>query len=373
MSSPIRLGRSPSNALPQLVGGGAQLVRRSLGEGGRAEGVLSALALRTMSRHSGACPKPATSSPFRRHRWTRRKPLADAIDEHIAIDALAVTVNETDEARALWNAAAYFPDEESATAARTLMGRDAEITPVPQVDWVRKSLEGLAPVTAGRFFLHGSHDRARRRAGGQSFEIDAGTAFGTGHHGTTAGCLLALDDILKRHTPRRIFDLGCGTGVLAIAAARATRRPVLATDIDPEAVRVTIANARLNALGPLTRAHTAAGLHHPVIRQSAPYDSGLRQHPRPPAGGAGARPLRPHAPGGHLILSGLTREQLRWIKACYQTRGLIHARTIFMGNWVALVMKRTGINAKRPGHGKPGRLQITSASPARAPGWEVDA
>lgn len=299
--------------------------------------------------------------------------LADAVDEHIAIDALAVTVNETDETRALWSAAAYFPDEESAAAARTLMDREAEITPVPQVDWVRKSLEGLAPVTAGRFFLHGSHDRARRRAGGHAFEIDAGTAFGTGHHGTTAGCLLALDDILKRHAPRRIFDLGCGTGVLAIAAARATRRPVLATDIDPEAVRVTIANARHNALGPLTRAHTAAGLHHSVIRQSAPYDLIFANILARPLAALAHGLSGLIAPGGHLILSGLTREQLRWIKACYQTRGLIHARTIFMGNWVALVMKRTGINAKRPGHGRPGRLQITSASPSRAPGWEVDA
>ncbi len=240
---------------------------------------------------------------------------------------------------------------------------------MPHVDWVRKSLEGLAPVTAGRFFLHGSHDRARRRAGGQSFEIDAGTAFGTGHHGTTAGCLLALDGILKHQTPRRMFDLGCGTGVLAIAAARATRQAVLATDIDPEAVRVTIGNAKLNALGPLTRAHTAAGLHHPVIRQSAPYDLVFANILARPLAALAQGLSTLLAPGGNLILSGLTRDQLRWIKACYQTRGLIHARTIFMGNWVALVMKRTGINAKRPGHGRPGRLQITS----RAPGWELDA
>lgn len=299
--------------------------------------------------------------------------LADAIDEHIAIDALAVTVNETDEERALWNVVAYFPDETSATAARSVIGRDAAIAPVPDVDWVRKSLEGLAPVTAGRFFLHGSHDRARRRAGGQSFEIDAGTAFGTGHHGTTAGCLLALDDILKRHTPRRIFDLGCGTGVLAIATARATRKRVLATDIDPEAVRVTIANARLNALGPFTRAHTAAGLHHPVIRQSAPYDLIFANILARPLASLAQGLSTLLAPGGHLILSGLTREQLRWIKACYQARGLVHARTIFMGNWVALVMKKIGINAKRPGYGKPGRLQNTSRAPAQGLGWELDA
>lgn len=299
--------------------------------------------------------------------------LADAIDAHIAIDALAVTVNEVDEDKALWSASAYFPDAESAAEARTLVGLSGEISPVPDVDWVRKSLEGLAPVTAGRFFLHGSHDRDKRRAGGFNFEIDAGTAFGTGHHGTTAGCLLALDDILKRNAPRRIFDLGCGTGVLAIAAARATRQRVLATDIDPEAVRVTVANARLNALAPLTRAHTAAGLHHPVIRQSATYDLIFANILARPLAALAQGITGLLAPGGHVILSGLTREQLRWIKACYATRGLLHARTIFMGNWVALVMKKPGRNAKRPGYGKPGRLQNTSNTLSRAAGWEVDA
>lgn len=297
--------------------------------------------------------------------------LADRIDEHPAIDALAVTVNETDEARALWNVVAYFPDDASAAAARDALGLAADIAAVPDVDWVRKSLEGLAPVAAGRFYLHGSHDRERRRGGGQSLEIDAGTAFGTGHHGTTAGCLLALDHILKRQAPQRIFDLGCGTGVLAIAAAQATRRPVLATDIDPEAVRVTLENARVNALRPLTRAQTAAGLHHPVIRRQAPYDLIFANILARPLAALAQGLSTLLAPGGHLILSGLTREQLRWIKACYLARGLTHSRTLFMGNWVALVMtrpQRPSAKAKRPGSG-PGRLQITS----RAPGWELDA
>ncbi len=298
--------------------------------------------------------------------------LADRIDEHPAIDALAVTVNETDEAQALWNVVAYFPDEETAAAARDSIGLPADVAAVPDVDWVRKSLEGLAPVAAGRFFLHGSHDRERRRAGGYAIEIDAGTAFGTGHHGTTAGCLLALDHILKTQRPRRIFDLGCGTGVLAIAAALATRQPVLATDIDPEAVRVTIDNARINGLRPLTRAQTAPGLHHPVIRRAAPYDLIFANILARPLASLAQGLSGLLAPGGHLILSGLTREQLRWIKACYLARGLSHARTIFMGNWVALVMVRPrrqgGPIARRPGSG-PGRLQITS----RAPGWELDA
>ncbi len=323
-------------------------------------------------------PLFAIRSPMTEARYTLTSPatdlataqdLADLIDSHIAIDALAVTINETDETQNLWAVTAYFPDQASAHHANTTLGLGADIAPVPDVDWVRKSLEGLAPVTAGRFFLHGSHDRAKRRAGGYSFEIDAGTAFGTGHHGTTAGCLLALDGILKRHRPCRIFDLGCGTGVLAIAAARATRHGVLATDIDPEAVRVTAANARLNALGPLTRAHTAAGLHHPVIRNAAPYDLIFANILARPLAALAQGLSAILAPGGHLILSGLTRDQLRWIKACYTARGLVHAQTIFMGNWVALVMRRTGIKAKRPGFGKPGRLQITS----RAPGWEADA
>jgi ribosomal protein L11 methyltransferase len=298
--------------------------------------------------------------------------LADRIDEHAAIDALAVTVNETDEERNLWNVVAYFPDDAAAAAARAVIGLPADIAAVPDVDWVRKSLEGLAPVAAGRFYLHGSHDRERRRGGGHSLEIDAGTAFGTGHHGTTAGCLLALDHILKKQRPRRIFDLGCGTGVLAIAAALATRQPVLATDIDPEAVRVTIANARINALRPLTRAQTAAGLHHEVIRREAPYDLIFANILARPLAALAHGLSGLLAPGGHLILSGLTREQLRWIKACYLARGLTHDRTIFMGNWVALVMKRparqAGPKAKRPGSG-PGRLQNTSL----APGWELDA
>lgn len=294
--------------------------------------------------------------------------LADAIDNHIALDALAITVNETDEVHNLWNVVAYFADEAEALAAKRTLDIEAIIAPVPDVDWVRLSLEGLAPVAAGRFFLHGSHDRDKRRAGGVSLEIDAGTAFGTGHHGTTAGCLLALDQILKNHQPRRVFDLGCGTGVLAIAAAKATRRAVLATDIDPEATRVTLANARLNHLAPFTSTRTAAGLHHPAIRQSAPFDLIFANILARPLASLAQGITTLLAPGGHVILSGLTRDQLRWIKACYTTRGLVHNSTITMGNWVALVMCKSSKNAKRPKQSS-GRLQITS----RATGWELDA
>lgn len=274
--------------------------------------------------------------------------LAEQIENDFRLDPLVVTINETDEAKALWETVAWFESDELAYEARLALSEpDAVINAVPDLDWVKRSLEGLAPVAAGRFFLHGSHDRHVRRAGGISLEIDAGTAFGTGHHGTTAGCLEALDDILKRHRPRRILDLGCGTGVLAIAASQALKTKALATDIDPEAVRVTVNNAALNGVRPLLCGKTAAGLHHSSIRGSAPYDLIFAN--------ILARPLTMLAPGlcvilapgGHLILSGLTIDQKRWIAACYQNRGLIITKTVRKENWLAIVMTKPRKN-KRP-------------------------
>jgi ribosomal protein L11 methyltransferase len=216
----------------------------------------------------------------------------------------------------------------------------AAIVPLPQRDWVRQSLEGLAPVAAGRFFLHGSHDRERRRSGGISLEIDAGTAFGTGHHGTTEGCLRALDGLLKRRKPRRILDLGCGTGVLAIAAARATGTPALATDIDPEAVRVTLANARHNGAAGLVRGLTAPGLKDHRIHKGAPYDLILANILARPLVQLAAGLTAILAPGGDLILSGLTRDQVRWVMAAYLNRGLRPLTVGMIGNWATLHLTR---------------------------------
>jgi ribosomal protein L11 methyltransferase len=242
--------------------------------------------------------------------------LATALEENIRLDPLAITINETDEAKALWELVLYFESEEDAEAARAIDAlAEGRIAPLPQQDWVRQSLEGLAPVTAGRFFLHGAHDRPRRRAGGISLEIDAGTAFGTGHHGTTEGCLFALDSILKRRRPARILDVGCGTGVLAIAAARATGRKALASDIDPEAVRVTLANAALNGVRPLIASFAAAGLAHPRIATHGPYDLIFANILARPLVALSTGLARALMPGGELILSGLTLDQMRWIEA----------------------------------------------------------
>jgi ribosomal protein L11 methyltransferase len=294
--------------------------------------------------------------------------LADVIDVHISIDAMAVTVNETDEANALWDTVAYFEDEASARQALDVLAiSDAVIAEVPNVDWVRRSLEGLSPVTAGRFFLHGSHDRDKRRSGGHSFEIDAGTAFGTGHHGTTAGCLAIFDAILKHTAPKRIFDLGCGTGVLAIAAAKACNARVLATDIDAEAVRVTKLNAALNTLSPRMHAITAPGLHHMAIRAHAPYDLIFANILARPLVSLAQGLSRLVAPGGTIILSGLTHDQLRWVSAAYKARGLTPTHIVRNDAWIAVAMCRPRSKTKRPKQ----RFRRFEDS-ARAPGWERD-
>ncbi len=261
------------------------------------------------------------------------------MESDLRFDALAMAIHETDESKALWQAIAYFATREHAETARRALDLPEEaIAEIPDVDWVRESLKGLAPVIAGRFFLHGSHDREQRRVGGITLELDAQTAFGTGHHGTTAGCLEAFDAIAKRCKPRRVLDLGCGTGVLAIAAAKLHCPAILATDIDPIAVTVTKANARINSTS--LRSICANGLAHRDIRQNAPYDLIFANILARPLDRLATGLVHLLAPQGRVILSGITVDQIHWISACYTGRGLALESTRIKQNWATLVLRQ---------------------------------
>jgi ribosomal protein L11 methyltransferase len=211
---------------------------------------------------------------------------------------------------------------------------------LPDTDWVTASLEGLKPVRAGRFLVHGRHDRAKVRPHDLDIEIEAGLAFGTGHHGTTAGCLEMLETVMRRERPRRLLDLGTGSAVLAIGAAKLARTPVLATDIDPVAVVVARENARLNGVAGFVRCVAATGFGHAEIAARAPYDlivANILARPLMKL----APPMAAHlAPGGSLVLSGILVRQRNAVVATYAGQRFRHVSTLTRGDWVTIHMKR---------------------------------
>jgi ribosomal protein L11 methyltransferase len=211
---------------------------------------------------------------------------------------------------------------------------------LPDTDWVTKSLEGLSPVRAGRFLVHGGHDRGRVRANDLAIEIEAGLAFGTGHHGTTAGCLETIEKLVRNRHPRRVLDLGTGSAVLAIAVAKLARVPVLATDIDPIAVDVARENARLNGVGAYVRCVTATGFGHVEIAARAPYDLIIANILANPLMKLAPRMAAHLAPGGSLILSGILVRQRNAVVATYAGQRFRHVSTLTRGDWVTIHFER---------------------------------
>jgi ribosomal protein L11 methyltransferase len=209
-------------------------------------------------------------------------------------------------------------------------------------DWVKASLEDLVPVPAGRFVVHGQHDRARVAPNKLGIEIEAALAFGTGHHGTTRGCLLLLDHVLKAWRPRRVLDLGTGTGVLAIAAARALHAKVLASDIDPPSVQVARENARLNVSGHLVQAIRATGFAAPQFATAGPFDLVLANILANPLRQLATPMARHLAPSALVILSGLLTPQAASVIAAYRARGLVPLRHLRIEGWSSLLLRNAG-------------------------------
>ncbi|MGA7073334.1 50S ribosomal protein L11 methyltransferase [Bradyrhizobium sp.] len=247
-----------------------------------------------------------------------------------------------------WAIAVHFADAPDQDAIRSLValaaGEEAahavQFDTVEAKDWVKATLDALVPVHAGRFVVHGQHDRAKVAANRLGIEIEAALAFGTGHHGTTRGCLLLLGEVLKTYQPRRVLDLGTGTGVLAIAAARALHGKVLASDIDALSVKVAADNARQNGVGPLVEVAWGNGFSALLLRQRRPFDLILANILANPLRQM-ATPMSRHLAGGaRVILSGLLSAQAPSVIAAYRARGLILERQIRIEGWSSLLLHK---------------------------------
>jgi ribosomal protein L11 methyltransferase len=217
---------------------------------------------------------------------------------------------------------------------------------VSDTDWVRQSLEGLKPVRAGRFLVHGSHDRARVHANDLGIEIEAALAFGTGHHGTTRGCLTALDDLARRRTFRRVLDIGTGTGVLAIAAAKRLRTRIVASDIDPVAVNAARNNARLNHAPHIAFIH-APGASARAITQHKPFDLVFANILLGPLTRLAVPIRRLAARNARVVLSGLLPAHANAALAHYTAQGFRLERRIPLDGWMTLVLRRPAGGRRR--------------------------
>ncbi|WP_226779473.1 50S ribosomal protein L11 methyltransferase [Oceaniglobus trochenteri] len=256
-----------------------------------------------------------------------------------------VGVFEMEDGSGLWEVGGYFteaPDEVALSLLAAAYGaRPFAVSELPDTDWVAKVRRELVPVQAGRFFVYGSHDADKVPEDCVPLLIEAAMAFGTGHHGTTLGCLRALDRLMNAGIEaRNVADIGCGTAVLAMAAAHVWPRPVLASDIDPVAVEVAEANAAVNGLSEKVICVEAAGFDHPTLAAAAPFDLVFANILKGPLIDLAPSMAESTAKGGHVILSGLLVEQAEEVIAVYSAAGYSLAHREDIVDWSTLTMRR---------------------------------
>ncbi len=272
--------------------------------------------------------------------------VADIIVETFDPAETAACVFE-DEKTGDWTAEVFFqePPDEGEVRALVESVIDAEtakaisFSSIEERDWVENALAGLAPVRAGRILVHGAHDRARLSANDVGVEIEAALAFGTGHHGTTLGCLLALDEVLKRRRSRHALDVGTGTGVLAIACARLLRQPVACGDIDAVSVATARANAVANGVGPYVRPLLATGVRHDALRGRR-FDLIFANILAKPLRLLAPSLARVASPDAELILSGLLARDVAGVLTAYRAQGFRLRKRRDIDGWATLMLSR---------------------------------
>lgn len=272
--------------------------------------------------------------------------VSDALSQDDTMPAMAVA--QFAAANGQQDVIAYYEARPDAEGLRSILLSAVPAATLPEIelgvlepeDWVAKSQKRLHPVEGGRFIVHGSHDLDRFRTFRRAILIDAGQAFGTAHHGTTRGCLIALSNRLKLGLPNRMLDLGTGSGVLAIAAAKAGACNVIATDIDPIAVDVAQENARLNKVATHISFLQANGLDHPHLRHADGFDLVFANILARPLALLALDIAKVMVRGGDLVLSGLIPNQARPIAARYRSMGFSLRRSSVVDGWSTLFLRR---------------------------------
>ncbi len=267
--------------------------------------------------------------------------------ERLDPEPTGVGVFEVEDGSGLWEVGGYFtesPDEAAlALLAVAFEAKPFVVSELPETDWVAHVRRELAPVEAGRFFVYGSHDADKLPEGRIPLLIEAAMAFGTGHHGTTLGCLRALDTLIDQgFEAKKIADIGCGTAVLAMAAARVWQGDILASDIDAVAVDVAEANLKANGMADSVRCVEAAGFDHPALRETAPYDLIFANILKGPLIALAPEISGNLRPGGFAILSGILNEQADEVESVYSRNGFNTHQRAQIGEWTTLSLTKLG-------------------------------